>query len=534
MIKIIRIAFLLFISLTISVSGKTQEEKATKKIEIRQAVRGIYDKKLGENGQRLIGNVIVEHEGSILWCDSAYLYGDKNSMDAFGHVHIQMKDTLHLFGDKLYYDGNTRIAKVKQNVRLEDNKLTLYTDDLIYNRNTKVGEYFVWGKVVDSANVLTSKKGFYYSNKDEVFFLDSVVLVNKEHTLKTDSLFYKTKLKTLDFIGPTTIVGDSSYMYAESGFHNTQNDFTRLKKNAFLQDKANTLQGDSLYYDKTRGVAEVFKNVQITDTVENLVVRGGYANYRKKEHFAYVVDKALAILIEDQDSLFIHADTLRILLDSVDKVEQLLAYRHMKFFRNDFQGMSDSMVYQMKDSTVYFYNEPVIWYEDNQFKANEIQLVIQNGELDSVLFKEDVFLISQDSIDPQYFNQIKGNTMVGWFIDNDLRKLNVTGNSETVYFLWEEDKTPVGMTRISAEDMVMFLKDNKLETITYKKEPKAKLYPPSQIPADQLKINGFLWLIERRPKKKEDIFIWDAVDDSNKVEKPVDIKQEVSEIQGIK
>lgn len=515
-------------------TGKSQEEKSMKKIEIRKAIRGIYDKKLGENGQRLIGNVIVEHEGSILWCDSAYLYGDKNSMDAFGHVHIQMNDTLQLYGDKLFYDGNLRIAKVKQNVRLEDKKLTLYTDDLIYNRNTKVGEYIVWGKVVDSANVLTSKTGLYYSDKNEVFFYDSVVLVNKEHTLKTDSLFYNTKFKTLNFTGPTTIVGDSSYMYAESGFHNTQSDYTRLKKNAFLQDKANTLQGDSLYYDKMRGIAEVFKNVQITDTVENFVVQGGYANYRKNEHFAYVVDRALAIMIEDTDSLFIHADTLRLLLDSADKVEQLLAYRHMKFFRDDFQGMSDSMVYMMKDSAIYFYHNPVIWYEDNQFMASEIQLVLQQGELDSVVFKKDVFLVSQDSIDPQYFNQIKGNNMVGWFIDNDLRKIKVTGNSETVYFLWEEDKTPVGMTRISAEDMLMYLKDNKLETITYKKEPKAKLYPPAQIPADQLKLNGFQWLIERRPKKKEDVFIWEAVDMNKTDEKSIEIKEEVPEIQELK
>ncbi|MCD6092300.1 MAG: hypothetical protein J7J72_12470 [Bacteroidales bacterium] len=533
MIKKIHITSLFIVLISISILGNAQEQNTGKKIEIRQAVRGIYDKSLGENAQRLIGDVVVEHEGSTLWCDSAYLYGDKNSMDAFGHVHLQMNDTLHLYGDKLYYDGNTRIAKVKRKVRLEDKKLTLYTDDLIYNRNTKVGEYFVWGKVVDSANVLTSKRGFYYTDKKEVIFLDSVVLVNKEHTLKTDSLKYHTQLKTVNFSGPTTIEGDSTYMYAESGFHNTQTDFTRLKKNAFLQDKKNTLQADSLYYDKAQGVAEAYNHVQITDTVEHLVVRGGYANYRKKERFAYVVDHALAILIDKGDSLFIHADTLKILLDSTEKVDQLLAYQHMKFFRDDFQGMSDSMVYQLKDSTIYFYNEPVIWYEDNQFKSDEIQLVIRQGELDSVLFKKNVFLISQDSIDPQYYNQIKGNTMVGWFIDNDLRKLNVKGNSETVYFLWEEDKTPIGMTRISAEDMVMFLKDNKLETVTYKKEPKAKLYPPAQIPPDQLKLNGFEWLIERRPKKKEDIFIWEG-SESKKDEKLIEKNTEIQEIIGIK
>lgn len=534
MIKTSRILLILLITFVFFIQGFAQEEAAKKKIEIRRATRGIYDKVLGDNAQRLIGDVMVEHDGSILWCDSAYLYGDKNSMDAFGHVHIQMNDTLHLYGDKLYYDGNTRIAEVHKNVRLIDKKLTLYTDELIYKRNEKVGEYFVWGKVVDSANVLTSKRGFYYTEAKEIIFRDSVVLVNKDYVLKTDSLNYHTQFKTLDFTGPTTIVGDSSYMYAESGFHDTENDFTRLTKNAFMQDKANTLQGDSLYYDKVKGIVEVFGNVQMTDTVQHMVVTGGYANYRKKEQFAFVVDSALAILIDKGDSLFIHADTLKIILDSTDKVERLLAYRHMKFFRDDFQGMSDSLVYQMKDSTVYFYNEPVLWYEGNQFSADEIQLVVREGELDSVVFKKNVFLISQDTIDPQYYNQIKGNSMVGWFIENDLRKLRVEGNSETVYFLWEEDQTPVGMTRISAEDMLIYMKDNQLETITYHKEPKAMLYPPDLIPPAELKLNGFLWLIDKRPKKKEDVFDWEGSSVQENPEQKVKIPEslEVQKFEG--
>lgn len=522
MIKTIQSILILFTFIALSANGIAQEKPATKKILIENARKFDYNVKLGNKAQRLIGDVRVTHEGSILWCDSAYLYEEVNSIDAFGHVHIQMNDTLNLYGDKLFYDGNTRIAEVHQNVRLLDNKVTLYTDELIYKRNEKVGEYFVWGKLVDSANVLTSKKGLYYTENREVYFNDSVVLVNKEHVLKTDTLIYHTQLKTVDFMGPTTITGDSSYMYAEKGFHNTQTDYTRLRKHAFLQDKANTLAGDLLYYDKIKGLAEAFNNVVMTDTVQNIVVTGGYANYRKREQVAFVVDSAMAILIEDKDSLFVHADTLKVLLDSANKVERLLAYQHMKFFRNDFQGMSDSMVYQMKDSTVYFYDEPVIWYKENQFKADEIQLVILHGELDSVVFKKNVFLTSQDTIDPQYFNQVKGNMMVGWFKDNDLRKLLVTGNSETIYFLWEEDKSPVGMTRISSSDMLIFLKDNQLETITYQKEPKAKLYPPSKIPQDQLKLNGFLWLMDRRPQKKEDIFDWGG---NEKGEEPIKIPE---------
>jgi lipopolysaccharide export system protein LptA len=499
--------FLLFISPTVW----AQEKTAVKRIHINRANKLDYNKRLGNDAQRLIGDVEVEHDGSVLWCDSAYLYGgDKNSMDAFGHVHIVMNDTVNLFGDRLFYNGNKRIAEVHQNVKLQDKKLSLYTDSLIYFRNEQRGEYFVWGKVVDTANVLTSKKGIYYTQDKMVFFKDSVVVVNKDYILSTDTLKYNTQAKTLRFRGPTDIIGDSSYMYAEKGFYNTLTDFMRLSQNAFMQDKANTLEGDSLYYDKATGLAEVFDHVRLTDTVQHISVLGNYANYKKKQQKAFVVDRAMAILVDEGDSLFIHADTLKVLLDTANKIERLLAYQHMKLFRDDFQGMSDSLVYQMKDSTVYFYKEPVLWYKENQFKADEIQLVTHLGEMDSVLFNKNVFLASQDTIDPHFYNQIKGNTMVGWFHENDLRKLRVEGNSETVYFLWEEDQTPVGMTRISASDMLIYMKENQLETISYQKKPKAKLYPPDQIPPDQLKLNGFIWLIDKRPLKKEDIFNWEG------------------------
>lgn len=508
MMKYPRFLFFWMLVLFPFVLTMAQDKGATKQILLKKARLGVYDKKLGDNAQRLIGDVVVEHEGSVLTCDSAYLYGETNSIDAFGHVHILMNDTLNLFSDQLYYNGNTRIAEAHQNVKLKDLKLTLYTDELIYNRNTKVGEYFIWGKVVDSANVLTSKKGFYYTDDKEVLFRDSVVLVNKDYTLSTDTLNYHTEFKTIDFLGPTNIVGDSSYMYAESGYYDTRSDYTRLKRNAFMQDKSNTLRGDSLYYSKLAGIAEVFKNVQMTDTVKDLVVTGGYAKYLKNKQYAFVVDSAMAVLIDQGDSLFLHADTLKVMLDSTNKAERILAYRKMKFYRADFQGMSDSMMYDMKDSTAYFYNNPVIWYKKNQFRAREIQLAMANGQLDSVVFKRDVFLTSQDTIDPQYYNQIKGNSMVGWFKDNDLRKLRVVGNSETIYFLWEEDQTPVGMLRVASEDMLIFLENNQLLTITYEKKPDSNVYPPDKIPPSELKLNGFEWLIDKRPKKKEDIFSW--------------------------
>jgi lipopolysaccharide assembly outer membrane protein LptD (OstA) len=223
---------LLFFVILLQNQGWAQ--KQVRQINLLHTDVGRFDNVSGKSAQRLIGHVKAEHDGSILLCDSAYLYSKSNSMDAFGHVHIIINDSLDLFGDRLFYDGNTKIAEVHENVRLVDKKATLYTDELIYDRNTGVGKYYIWGKIVDSTNVLTSKKGYYYSRIETVFFKDSVVVVNPDYVMNSDTLKYETKSEKVYFLGPSTIIGDSSYLYAENGFYDTQRKESRLSQNAFL------------------------------------------------------------------------------------------------------------------------------------------------------------------------------------------------------------------------------------------------------------------------------------------------------------
>jgi len=126
---------IIFLSLNISVfSQHDSTAKKPKKINLLHADIGKFDNISGKSAQRLIGKVKAEHEGSLLFCDSAYLYGNTNSMDAFGNVHIIINDSLDLFGDQLFYNGNTKIAEFHNHVRMVNKKTTLYTDYLVYRQ----------------------------------------------------------------------------------------------------------------------------------------------------------------------------------------------------------------------------------------------------------------------------------------------------------------------------------------------------------------------------------------------------------------
>jgi len=504
--KVFFIFFILIGIQYLAIAQQDSTKQQVRKINLRHADVGLFDNISGKSAQRLIGNVEAEHDGSLLFCDSAYLYGANNSMDAFGHVHIIINDSLDLYGDQLFYNGNKKIAKFHENVRMVNKKATLYTDELVYNRNTSIGQYFIWGKIVDSTNVLTSKKGYYYSQLETVFFKDSVVVVNPDYIMESDTLKYETNSERVYFFGPSTITGDSSFLYAENGFYDTQNKEARLSQHAFIQKSSNTLSGDSIYYNKLEGISKAFRNVIMTDTTNDVLITGEFGLHNKKAKYAYIVDSAQAIFVDNQDSLFVHADTLMITFDSLDKTKELKAYYRMKFYKESVQGIADSMVYVFADSNMSFYKEPMFWFDENQVSSDKIELFTVNGDLDSAVFHRNVFLVSQDTVDPQYYNQVSGETMFAWFKDNDLRKIYMKGKSATIFFLWEEDGTPIGMNFIKSKDMLVYVYDQQLQSITYIDKPEPVLLPLELVNTSNDKLKGFIWKVDERPMNRADIF----------------------------
>jgi len=466
------------------------------------------DKNLGEDIERIIGNAEFELDSAYLFCDSAYLNKKENNIDAFGHVHIKSGDTLDIYSDLLNYDGNTRIAELHDNVTLIDKQTTLTTNDLIYNRKTKVANYFLGGKIVNKDNQLTSLIGYYFTKQKKFFFKDSVVLINPDYVMTSDSLMYNTLTEIAYFQGPTNLIGESKYVYCEDGWYNTGTDVTLLKKNVVIIDKEQTIKADTVFYDKLSGFGEAFNNITIIDTVQNTVAKGNYLRYNKTKEFVYLTDSAEAIFIDKKDSLFLHADSLIITFDSTQSTKKMFAYYKAKFYRKSLQGLCDSLIYDFVDSTISFYNDPAIWSEENQLTADSIKIAITNKMADSLTLYNSAFIISQN--DSLGFNQIKGKNMIGHFKDNELRKIFVSGNAETIYYIIDEDENKerelIGINKSVSSYMIIFLNDNKVKDILYLENPDETLFPENDLSAEEKILKGFKWLDEFRPKNKLEIF----------------------------
>lgn len=490
-----------------TVPASSQNTGDTTKIKLETADAWQYSKAIHAEGPRIIGNVILSHDSAYLFCDSAWLNEVDNKVIAYGNVRVKLSDTLNLYSDSLRYDGNTKIARARSNVKLIDNQTILTTDTLVYNRNTQIAQYDYWGKIVNDKNILVSHYGYYYTHLKEFFFKEKVILINPDYTMNSDTLRYNTVTETAFFHGPTIIVSKdgTDSIYCEKGWYNTQYDYARFRDRARIYHEESFLTGDSLYYNRKTGFGLAFGNALLLDTLQNIMIMGNYGEIHRENGYAFMTNRALAVMVEKTDSLFLHADTVKALFDSAQNISKVFSFYKVKFFRSDIQGMCDSLVYLGADSSLTMYYDPVIWSDENQLTSDSIRLTMRNGEADSLKMFGSAFMISKD--DTNKYNQIKGRNILAKFMNNDLYKVNVIGNAQTIYYAREEDKSLIGINVAVSSEMLIFLENNELVSITYIDKPEAHLKPEKTVPENERKLKGFRWEEENRPMKKEDIFI---------------------------
>lgn len=496
---------LLLIVLIVSVSSFVSAQQV-RKIQLVNADVVDYDEYLmGPDIKRLVGNVRFMHDSAYMDCDSAKFNTRFNHVFAYGNVHIEQGDTIHLYGDSIRYFGNTKIAEVRGKVNLVHGKATLECDSLNYDRTTNTGYYFNWGTLRDKENTLVSERGYYYATPKDFVAYQDVILTNPRYRMFSDTLKYNVDSETAFFYGPTKIVSDSNLIYCENGWYNTQKEQSRFSKNAFLQSSTQTLRGDSIFYDRNKGKGVSWGNVEIKDTAENILLTGHYGEYFEEPEKAYITGRALFMSVDEGDTLYMHADTLKMVTisDSLNDYRFINGWHHVKVFRYDYQSMCDSLTYSFQDSVLRMFREPVLWSEQHQMTAEHIVLYTRKNRPDVVDLLNNAFIISQE--DSLRFNQLKGKNMRGYFLENELRKLEVKGNSQSVYFA-KEDSTVIGVNQAECSNMDIYLVDSEMERIVFHTKPEAIMYPPNEKHPSEFLLKNFIWLDAIRPKIWQDVF----------------------------
>ena len=462
-----------------------------------------FDKAVKPDAQILNGDVCFRHDSSYMYCDSAYFFEQTNSLEAFSNVRMEQGDTLFVYGDYLFYDGNTQVAYMRENVRMENGQVTLFTDSLNYERIPNIGYYFEGWLIVDSLNQLSSFYGQYSPETKLAVFNDSVQVENPDFTLYSDTLHYDTESKVATILGPSVIVSDSGTIHTSRGWYDTVNNTSLLLDQSQVESGEKILIGDSIFYNRDTGMGEVYGNMSLIDTAQHVTLQGEYGYYNEQTGYAFATDSARFLEYSQGDTLFLHADTLQMV--TVDSVyREIKAYYGVRFYRIDMQGVCDSMQFNTRDSVLYMYTEPVLWNEQYQLYGDTIAIYMNDSTIEYAHVIQ--FAFAAQHVDSSYYNQLKGNDLKAYFEGQAVHQIDVAGNAESIFYPLEKDGAKVGMNETKSGFLTIWVKDNKLDKLKIWPSPVGSMTPIPDLKPDQKMLKDFYWFDYLRPKNRDDIY----------------------------
>lgn len=496
----------------------------------RREIRIVYSGDLEINEETFPGaniltrddsqQVHISHDGIQMWCDRAIHYAKENFVEAYGNVIIKQGDSINMNSKYVEYSGITKLAFASGEVILTDPTSTIKTDTLWMDRVKQQAFYKSGGTVVrDTSGTITSQIGRYYMSNKKYQFVQNVKLVNPEYVIESDQLDYYSQTGRAYLFGPTTITGETSKIYCERGFYDTENDIGYFLKKSRIDYDDRIIEGDSLFFDRNRNYASSTNNIKITDTINNAIVKGHYAEVFRDQDSVFITKRALAISVQENDSIFIHSDTLMVTGKPDNRITR--AYYNAKIYKSDISGKADSIHVNHKEGLTQLINlsrfsssdnfakkrTPVLWNIGNQMTGDTIHLISnqETKKLDSLKVFNNAFIISSDTLGDGY-HQMSGKQLYGQFKDNKLSTVDIIKNAESIYWMRNDENDLVGTDKAKSGIIKIYINNNEIEEVRKIKDVDGNVFPEGEFPENERLLHGFVWRDDERPKNVDDLF----------------------------
>jgi lipopolysaccharide export system protein LptA len=474
----------------------------------------IYNKETGEH--RLIGNIHITFQSNVIYCDSASYFEKNSILKMYSNVHLNKKDTLNLYCDSLHYDSKTRKAKLWGNVRIRDRDFKITTDSIDFDTKNDVAIYRNGGRIESTLKkeTLVSKTGYFYPKNKNITVSGNVVFKNVSTTMQSDSMRYNYASKKAFFFGPTKIVRiDKTQIEGKKGWYKLDSEEGVIQVNASIIKDQQYISGDSLYFNELKGMSIGKGNVYFSDKKKGAGFRGDKFYSSKKNNKSYLTGKAVIEYKLKNDTLFIHADTLFTFTDSLNQLSHVTGYYMARFYSHKTQGVCDSLIYQHKLGKIEMYNKPIVWSNKAELKGEKIDIYLKDTLLDRAEIKQNATLITEVEKQKLY-NQVGGKKIQAYFNSaNELTKVDVNGNAQTIYFPEEnitKDSTVEiqrkGMSRLYSSDIKISIENNEFTKVVYVDQADGVFYPMEKINKEEEFIIGYSWNPMQRPMNKNDVF----------------------------
>jgi lipopolysaccharide export system protein LptA len=446
--------------------------------------KGIYDLNLSQ--------VTFNEKVSVLGEDftmntDTLIYDSKNEIASWNTPALILQDTATIYCNSGVYNAKSKDTKFRGNVQYKKNDASARGEFLDYDGNIK------------TITLFDSNKQVYFLSATDTAYADTIVYNENTETyiLKVKAKFYNKENKA---------TGDKiTYLKKEDAF--------KFDGRGSIKDSTSTMAADYLDYNKKTKKGIAIGDVAWQDTSAGTIITTDSLRLDgERDYFSAKNKKGKPLLtsIEDADTLYLSATELRkeriiTYNDSMysDTINYLKGLGNTEIMRTDLQALCDTMYYNQRDSIFTLFGNPILWSDTTQMTADTIKIFMKEGKIDQLLLIENALVIT--SPDLEYFNQIGGNKIEAHFVDKALDKMKVLGNAQCIYYMLDDDDAYIGVNQTDCATMTFTFKKKKIDNITFYKDPTSILSPMDKIDHDKIKLKGFRWDIDRRPKLIEDL-----------------------------
>lgn len=493
----------------------------------------IYDGVIKNADLYANGDVILKNGKQVLYAWKTLNYNVAERIGAFKKGGKIISDKTQIFSRSGEYFLKSKEAFFRQKVFVSDKEFNIKTDTLQYNTADKMAIFLAPTRIDQDSAQIYCERGFYDFNLKKAEFLQHPQYLKKNQKATADTIRYDGNLKEVTLVKNAKFEDSLKVATADSIRYSESKDETQLLGNAFYKDEKqeikgktivynnktesfategravigdnkNVLEADKVDYDKTKGLGLASGNVIWRDTVQNLTIKCDAMDYDKARNYVKTKGKrALLISLIDKDSLYLSADTL--VSEKKDSIQTLRAYKDVRIYKSDLQGLSDSLFYSDVDSIFKLFQSPIMWSDSTQFTGDTIHLALANKKLDRIYLLNKGFIINE--LEKELYNQIKGRTVIGYFKQGKINNMKVDGNAESVYYATDDKDAYIGINKVACSEMMIFWGESKVEKIQFFAQPKGNIVPIKKVnDFSEYKMNGFNWSPDKQPKSIEDLF----------------------------
>lgn len=170
-----------------------------------------------------------------------------------------------------------------------------------------------------------------------------------------------------------------------------------------------------------------------------------------------------------------------------------------RFFKQDMQGIADTINYQQFDSMLYLIRKPIVWSGERQVSGKRINVHLMDSTVDVAYLPQGGFLA--EHIEEDFYNQLSGKSMTAYFNGSELERVEVDGNVETIFLPQENDSTFNRLIHAESSYLTIALNARKLEKIKMWPEVSGSVTPLFLVKKNQQFLPGFAWYEFLRPER---------------------------------